>query len=120
VVTVVFHKDLTPQKWASKPFSWQILSIASELGRAESSLQKGLLAPFKNCLERGLELIDLTVEAHAADTSFLKEFLRFREVLATFYADPTPQNRFDEFRVLTKVLLTLEPEAYNLLGTTSK
>ncbi len=119
-MTPVFHKGLTPQKWAAKPFSWQILSIASELGRAESSLQKGLPAPFRACLDRGFELIDLTAEAHAAEASFLKEFLRFREALATFYADPAPQARLSEFRALAKALLTLEPEAYNLLGVVSK
>lgn len=120
MVNLVIHKDLTPQKWAAKAFSWQILSIASELGRAESSLQKGLLEPFKTCLDRGLELIDLTAEVHPTEASFLKEIIRLREALTSFYADPTPQVRLAEFCALEKALLTLEPEAYNLLGITSK
>ncbi len=120
MVTLVFHKDLTPQKWAAKAFSWQILSIASELGRAEASLQKGLLEPFRTCLGRGFELIDLTAEVHAAEISFSKEVLRLREALASFYADPNPQGRLAEFRALERALLTLEPEAYNLLGVASQ
>lgn len=119
-MTILFHPDLTSQKWAEKPFSWQILSIASELGRAESNLQKSLLSPFKTCLERGFELIDLTVGAHTRELSFLREILRLREILGTFYVDQNPQARLKEFHALTKALLTLEPEAYNLLGVASK
>lgn len=118
MVTIVFHKDITPEKWASKPRSWQVLSIASELGRAESSLKNGLPEPFKASLERGFELIDLTVEVNSSEGNFIKEMLRFREVLAGIYIDPNPHARLAEFRSLMKVLLTLEPEAYNLLGVT--
>lgn len=115
MVTIAFHKDLTLQKWASKPLSWQILSVASEIGRAESSLDHGGVETFRTCLERGLELIDLTVEANQGDPSFLREVLRFREILASFYVDPNPK-RATEFKELAGLWLTLEPEAYNLLA----
>ncbi len=119
MVTIAFHKDLTPEKWASQPLSWQVLSIASELGRAETSLTQGLWDPFKTSLERGFELVDLTVEAHRSHEGLLKELLRFREVLAGFYVDPAPGTRAADFKTLTQVLLTLDPEAYNLLGAAS-
>ncbi len=118
MVTIAFHKDMTVEKWASKPVSWQVLSIASELGRAESSLKDGLLEPFKASLERGFELIDLTAEANSANAGFVKEILRFREVLAGIYIAPVAKAHVAEFRALVKVLLTLDPEAYNLLGVT--
>ncbi|MFA7254872.1 MAG: hypothetical protein WC133_02070 [Candidatus Omnitrophota bacterium] len=117
MVTIAFHKDMTIEKWASKPVSWQVLSIASEMGRAESSLKGGLWEPFKASLERTLELIDLTVEANLSNGEFVLEMLRFREVLAGFYMDPA-KAPVAEFKSLTKVLLTLDPGAYNLLGVT--
>jgi hypothetical protein len=118
MVTIAFHKDMTLEKWASKPVSWQVLSIASEMGRAEASLKSRLWEPFRASLERTLELIDLTVEANLSSGEFVREMLRFREVLAAVYADPASPADTGEFRALTKVLLTLEPGAYNLLGVT--
>ena len=118
MVTISFHKDLTLQKWAAKPVSWQVLSIASELGRAESSLKSGLGDPFKASLDRGFELIDLTVEANKSKADFVREMLRFREVLGEIYIDPAWKSRAGEFRSLIKVLLTLDPGADNLLGVT--
>ncbi len=118
MVTITFHKDMTLEKWASKPVSWQILSIASEMGRAETSLKSCLWEPFKASLERTLELIDLTVEANLPNGEFVREVLRFREVLAEIYIDPVAKANAAEFKSLMKVLLTLDPEAYNLLGVT--
>lgn len=118
MVTIAFHKDITPEKWASKPLSWQILNIASELGRAEQSLKDRLLEPFRACLDRGFELIDLTVEVNISNASLLRELLRFREVLACLYINNDLQSNAGDLRVLTKVLLSLDPEAYNLLGVT--
>jgi len=117
-VTIAFHKGMTLEKWASKPVSWQVLSIASEMGRAEASLKGRLWGPFKASLERTLELIDLTVEANLPNGGLTREMLRFREVLAGIYTNPVPPADTGEFRSLTKVLLTLEPGAYNLLGVT--
>ena len=116
MVKVLFHKDMTLEKWASQPASRQVLNIASELGRAESMLKRGLGEPFRASLERVLELIDLTIEVQLANHGFVREMLRFREVLAGIYLDPSPEALGKEFSSLTKVLLTLEPGAYNLLA----
>jgi len=116
MVTIAFHKDMTLEKWSSKPVSWQILSIASELGRAQTSLERQLWDPFKASLERTLELIDLTVEANLMRPEFLREMLRFREILAGVYVDPESVKNAGGFRSLTRVLLTMDPGAYNLLG----
>lgn len=118
MVTIAFHKGMTLEKWASKPVSWQVLSIVSEMARAEASLKNHLLEPFRASLERALELIDLTVDANLSNRGLMREMLRFRELLAAVYADPVLPENVDEFRSLTKVLLTLEPGAYNLLGVT--
>ena len=120
MVTIAFHKDMTPEKWASKPLSWQILSIASELSRAQASLEKGMTEPFRASMDRGFELIDLTVEANVSLGEFAREMLRLRELLAEFYIDPDPCARAVEFKSLVRVLLTLDPGAYNLLGVTFK
>lgn len=107
---------MTLEKWTALPASKQILNIASELGRAESMQKSGLGEPLKASLERVLELVDLTVEANLKNHGFVRELLRFREVLAGIYLDPLSQSSAGEFRLLTKALLALEPGAYNLLG----
>lgn len=73
---------------------------------------------FKASLERGFELIDLTVETNLTNVVFVREMLRFREVLAGIYVDPVAKAQAAEFKSLIKVLLTLDPDAYNLLGIT--
>jgi hypothetical protein len=89
----------------------QILMIANEINRAKNWIEKRDFEKVSNCYERAFELIDLTVDT-SQDKSFIRELLRFRELLATEYVhmvDNTEQNL-----ELFKVLLSLNLESYNI------
>ena len=55
------HKTLTKEKWSRFPFYKQIIMIANEINRAKNWIIKGDIDEVKNCYEKALELIDLTV-----------------------------------------------------------
>ena len=108
------HSGLTIDRWRS--FSWdkRLLNIGSELIRAKNAIKKNDEEGRKGAFERALELSDLTVEAGMEGKSlgFLREFLRFREVLAGFYINP--EKTEDEIVSLIKVFFDLDPVVHNL------
>ena len=107
-----YHKSLTPQKWETFPFSRQILMIANELNRAGNWIRKDDSSETKNCYERAIELLWLTVET-LKEKRKLRELLRFRGLVARSYLSP-PLN-VAENEKLSAVLLTLDPKSYNIL-----
>ncbi|GAG41810.1 unnamed protein product [marine sediment metagenome] len=60
--------------------------IANELNRAKNWIKKNDLEEVKNCYERALELLDLTVEI-TKDKNRLKEYLRLREMMGKLYLE---------------------------------
>ena len=60
--------------------------IANELNRAKNWIEKNDIEEVKNCYERALELLDLTI-AIAKDRNHLKEYLRLREMMGKFYIE---------------------------------
>ena len=109
-----YHPELTLEKWRQMPQDKQILSVAAEFGRAKSWILKNEEEPAKQALERAFELMDLTIEllAEKKASGFLKEFLRFREMLAGFYLSSKKDLR--EFMILFRTLLAFDPAVYNL------
>ena len=108
------HKGLTFEKWNGQPMEKRILNIASELTRAKSLLAENRMDLFKQSLERALELMDLTTDSWKGERSFswLKEFLRFREMVASFYVEP--QEASPEMTTFIHAFLDLEPACHNL------
>lgn len=102
-----YHPNLTLTKWRSIPKSTQILNIASEFSRAKNWLKKKDDQEVKNCLNRALELMDLSVEDKKWRAS-LKELLRFRELLAEFYIQKDKDE--DYFKKLFRVWLNFSEE----------
>jgi len=107
---LVYHKTLTPEKWAGYSRTQQILSVANELNRARNALlnnnpQNAVLA-----WERAFELIDMTVEDKKSKP-LLKELLRFRELLGEVYLTYD----LSSHQKLMKALITFDPGAYNAL-----
>lgn len=80
------HKNLTQEKWNGFSKETQILNIASELSRAKNWLIKGDREEVNNCIERALELADITINDKKWKKG-LKEFFRWRNLLAEFYID---------------------------------
>lgn len=80
---MVFHKDLTKEKWFGLDFFMQMANIGAEIGRAINWNKKD-----KNlsnaALYRGLELLDLTIE-DPKNKSKLKELCRLREVVSDYF-----------------------------------
>ena len=107
------HKTLTKEKWSRFPFYKQIIMIANEINRAKNWIIKGDIDEVKNCYEKALELIDLTV-AVLVNKKVLREILRFREVLAQEYIND--KKNIELNRKLFFVLLSLSKDSYNLLA----
>lgn len=107
-----YHKTLTKDKWASFPFSKQILMIANELNRANKWIEKEDFNESRHCYERAFEILYLTIEV-LKDKRKLREILRFKEVLAGLYNERTPTLK--ENKNLLKVLILLDKDSFSIL-----
>lgn len=108
-----FHPGLG-ERWPK--FSWyqKILNIGAELSRAKSAIRDNANDLADGAIERALELVDLTTECGAPDKSpfFMKEWLRFREYLASFYHSEKKDER--EWNLLFRTFLELDPSVHNV------
>ncbi len=105
------HKNLTEEKWRKFPFYKQILMIGTELKRADSAYKINNIEEVRECYERALELIFLTIEV-LEDKRKLKELLRFKECLQKLYLNPDEK----ENEKLFEILILMDKEAFNLLN----
>ncbi|MFA7385344.1 MAG: hypothetical protein WCZ99_00115 [Candidatus Paceibacterota bacterium] len=96
------HKNLNEEKWHNFSKETQILNIASEFSRAKNWLIKQDTPEVINCLERALELVDITINDKKWRNG-LKELLRWRGLLAIFYLKK--DKSLPEFLNLFKTLL---------------
>lgn len=78
------HKDLAAGRWNKMSFSEQMANVGSEVERALNWQVKNNSAYCQKAFERGLELLDLTLEGV---TSFarLKELTRLREAVVDYF-----------------------------------
>jgi cell division FtsZ-interacting protein ZapD len=111
---LVYQKGMTQAKWHGYPRFQQILSIANELNRAQNALLKGDQSGATHAWERAFELTDLTLEDHLS-AGLLKEMLRFREMLGELFLSRDVIRHGD----LIKALISLDKDAYKLLGVRS-
>jgi hypothetical protein len=102
------HEGLTLERWRKFPAAHQVLMIANELHRARNLSGVNDAARRQGAYERALFLTDLTIRAQTAH-GFRRELLRFRDLLAAFYLDPSPP--VHEQAALLKALLLLTPES---------
>lgn len=107
------HKFLTLEKWSGYSRGQQILMIANELNRAGNLLNQDMLDEVNNCYERALELADLTTSDNKWKGRS-RELRRFREVLASLYADET--GRVELNKRIYDALIRMHTEAYNQIG----
>ncbi len=68
--------------------------IANELNRAKNWIEKKDLEEVKNCYERALELLDLTI-ATTKSKNRLKEYLRLREMTGRLYIEKKGNLKFN-------------------------
>ena len=107
---LVFHKNMTIEKWSSFPRMQQLLMIANELNRAQNALEKGDTENAIHAWERAFELTDLTVE-DKKNGRLLRELIRFREMMGENFIS------HDAFlnKALMNGLIQLDPAAYSAM-----
>lgn len=110
---LIYHRNMTCEKWNIFSKSKQILMIANEINRANNLLINNNFNEVNKCYERAFELIDLSV-ADPKWNKHLKEILRMREILSQLYI--SKKKAKDLNYKLMKTLISLTPESYNLLN----
>lgn len=78
------HKDLASGRWQSLSLVEQMANIGSEIERTIKWRQKGNLEYSRLAFDRGLELLDLTIQ-DIKNRFRLKEIVRVREALADHF-----------------------------------
>ena len=78
------HQDLDIKKWQNLSFFYQMASIGTEIGRAINWRQKDKNKS-DSSFERGIELLDLTIEDKKNHDGKLKELCLLREVLVDYF-----------------------------------
>ena len=105
----MLHKELTIEKWQKLSFFEQMANIGAEIGRAINWKKKDE-EKSKASFERGLELLDLTIE-DIKNRGKLKELCRLRELLADYFyfdntyssTDETWENYFYSFNYVASL-----------------
>ena len=83
------HAGLSEERWASFTLDQQVLMIGNEMNRASKLLSPAEREGLRNCYERVLRLLDLTVRANSKPT-LRRELLRWRDLIAELYLEPEP------------------------------
>jgi hypothetical protein len=81
---MVYHKNLTLERWQRFSLIEQLANIGAEVSRALSWKKKGEQEKSQRALERGLELFDLTIQDRRWQKR-LKELLRTREIVCDYF-----------------------------------
>ena len=106
-MVTIWHKSMTPERWAGFAMDRQILMIGSEFGRAKNFIAEGLFAETHECYERAFELLDLCCYDDKWRSRF-GELLRFREALGELYLSPAPDP--EQNTLFFRTLLFWHPE----------
>lgn len=102
------HASLSAERWSALPLEHQILSVANEMNRASKLFAEEDRGRLRNCYERVLRLVDLTIETNTK-SALRRELLRWRDVIAGLYVNPSPDH--DKHSTAFKALLLLHPVA---------
>lgn len=78
------HQNLNKEQWFAKPLVQQMANVGAEIGRAMNG--KHDTEKSQAAFERGLELLDLTIEDKKNHGSALKELCRLKAVLVDYFA----------------------------------
>jgi len=89
------HKNLADGRWFTFSFSEQMANVGAEIGRAITWRQKDA-ALSQMAFERGLELLDLTIQDPKNHGSKRKELCRVEEVLGDYFMGENEYGSTDE------------------------
>jgi hypothetical protein len=92
------HQDLSSGSWQSLLLVEQLANVGSEVERALGWRAKGRPDYSQKALDRGLELLDLTIgdPKHRRVPGRLKELARLREVLLDYFVGENEYGSSDE------------------------
>jgi pantothenate kinase len=114
---VTQHASLTRERWAGFGREQQVLMIGNEMNRARGLLEAEDAERLRRAYERVLRLVDLTVETRPR-AAFLRELLRWREVVAELYlrGRGDPRAHAGAFRALLRLTPASARQVALLLG----
>ena len=75
------HRELAAGRWQTMTLAQQLANIGSEFGRAAKRKDKGDREKEMKAFERGLELLDLSIQG----AQFKRTELRLREVMCDYF-----------------------------------
>ena len=83
------HRELAAGRWQTTTLAQQLANIGSEFGRAAKRKDKGDREKEMKAFERGLELLDLSIQGAQSKRTehrgIFKELLRLREVICDYF-----------------------------------
>lgn len=98
---VPIHGEDAHRDWLSRPITYQMGNIGSEVSRSLKWSTKGNQARADKAIERALELFDFTIEANVGNHARLTEVLKAREEFCdyffggnSFHTDPAKMQRY--------------------------
>ncbi len=106
------HGSLTEERWSAFTLDQQVLMIANEMNRARKLMRPRDRTHLRNCYERVLRLVDLTVRVHHRPALW-KELLRWRDLIAELYIAPASSSEAHDSAF--RCLLSFTPTAYQQL-----
>jgi len=80
----VVHKELAEGRWARLSFCEQMANVGSEISRALNWQKKGNTEHCRQAVNRGLELLTLTIDGTITRSHF-RELTRLKEALLDYF-----------------------------------
>ena len=104
------HSEEARQDWLTRPITYQMGNIGSEVSRALKWVKKGNQSRADKAIDRALELFDFTIEANTKNHARLTEVLKAREEFCDYFfnqnacqTDPaTMQKYYDGFAIMMR------------------
>lgn len=105
------HSAETRADWLTRPITYQMGNIGSEVSRSLKWNAKGNSARAAKAVDRALELFDLTIEANRHNHARLTEILKAREEFCdyffsnnSYHTDPVQmQKYYDGFVMMERL-----------------
>ena len=105
------HSKEVRQDWQTRPITYQMGNIGSEVSRLLKWTEKGNQARANKAIDRALELFDFTIEANVESSARLTEILKARDEFCdyffnnnSYHTDPAKmQKYYDGFAIIYRL-----------------
>lgn len=107
------HSEDARRDWQTRPITYQMGNIGSEVSRSLKWTEKGNKARAAKAIDRALELFDFTIEANTKNSARLTEILKARDEFCNYFfndnsyhTDPAKmQKYYDGFVMIDRLAL---------------